>query len=68
MNEKYPTMIPSEKRPVPALKRPARTRPRGPRETACNPAEFDKKTSPVRERMARDLQEMSPEERIKRGR
>jgi hypothetical protein len=37
------------------------------REPGADPAEFDKKTSPVRERMAREIKEMSPEERLRKG-
>jgi hypothetical protein len=33
----------------------------------ANPADFGKKTSPVRERMAKNLKEMPPAERIKKG-
>lgn len=35
--------------------------------TRANPEEFEKKTTPVRERMVKDLKETPTEERIKRG-
>jgi hypothetical protein len=38
------------------------------RQTAANPEDFGKSTSPVRERMAQDLAKTPPEERLKRGR
>jgi hypothetical protein len=34
----------------------------------ADPGEFEKKTSAVRERMARDIKETSPEERLRAGR
>src|SRR5690349_21164978 len=37
------------------------------RSTPADPGEFGKTTSPVRERMAREIKETPPEERIKRG-
>jgi len=49
----------------------------GPKERACkeqagqeqvDPGNFGKETSPVRERMTKDMQETPPEERIKPGR
>lgn len=36
--------------------------------TPANPSDFDKKTSPVRERMAKDIKETPPDERLKKGR
>jgi len=36
--------------------------------SAAQPAEFDKTTTPRRERMARDITETSPEERMRQGR
>jgi len=50
---------------APAAKRQAKP---SVRQTPANPEEFGKKTTPVRERMARDIVETPPEERIKRGR
>jgi len=44
------------------------TRPIGGHAVKCNPEDFGKKTSPVRERMARAVKETSPEERIRQGR
>jgi NAD(P)-dependent dehydrogenase (short-subunit alcohol dehydrogenase family) len=38
------------------------------RKTPANPADFDKKTTPVRERMAHDIAETPPEDRLKAGR
>ena len=38
------------------------------RSTPADPGEFEKTTSPLRERMARELKETPPEERLKRGR
>jgi hypothetical protein len=32
-----------------------------------NPSDFDKKTTPVRERMVREMKEMTPAERIRKG-
>ena len=34
----------------------------------ANPEDFGKQTTGVRERMARDVKEMSPEDRLKQGR
>ncbi|HVX83593.1 MAG TPA: hypothetical protein VH253_02130 [Phycisphaerae bacterium] len=34
----------------------------------ANAADFGKKTTPVRERMAKEIKETPPEERLKRGR
>ena len=36
--------------------------------SAAQPENFDKTTTPRRERMARDIMETSPEERMKQGR
>jgi NAD(P)-dependent dehydrogenase (short-subunit alcohol dehydrogenase family) len=50
--------------PMPAKKTPdtkAKAQP-------ANPADFGKKTSPVRERMAKAIKETPPEERLKKGR
>jgi hypothetical protein len=38
------------------------------RSAPADPAEFEKNTTPVRERMARDIKETPPEERLKHGR
>lgn len=35
---------------------------------SANPGDFGKKTTPVRERMAKAIKETPPEERLKRGR
>ena len=35
---------------------------------SAKPEDFEKRTSPVRERMAKDIKETSPEERMKQGR
>ncbi|HVS72750.1 MAG TPA: hypothetical protein VHQ47_15950 [Phycisphaerae bacterium] len=47
-------------------RKPAARKPE-PETRAANPAEFCKKTTAVRERMARALKETPPEERIKRS-
>jgi hypothetical protein len=56
----------SIRNPAPSVSRASRNR--DPKSTVANPEEFGKKTSPVRERLARDVKEMPPEERLKQGR
>ena len=42
--------------------------PQGSQVWNANPSDFGRKTTPVRERLARQVREMPPEERLKRGR
>ena len=53
--------MPQDKKPSPRLQgKTGDTRP-------ANPADFGKKTSPVRERLAEQVKKMPPAERIKKG-
>ncbi len=47
----------------PAAKPPFKTQDR-----KANPADFGKTTTPVRERMAEEIKDTPPEERLKKGR
>jgi len=62
--------MPSKRPNSPAKRAPAAKHPEksSARQTPANPEEFGKKTTSVRERMAREIVETPPEERIKRGR
>ena len=54
--------------PAKKIDKPASRRKLLIRETPADPADFGKKTSPVRERLAREVKEMPPEDRLRQAR